>query len=122
MTIQFNDRMTNLATGLGDPAYDKTAGDAHTLIAYAPQQMIELYRSSWLARNIIDEPAHDMTRKWRRWQGAATDIDKMEQAERDMNVRGAVHNAVQAARLLGGAAILIGDGAAHPERPLTSVK
>ncbi|NNC36717.1 MAG: DUF1073 domain-containing protein, partial [Hyphomonadaceae bacterium] len=42
--------------------------------------------------------------------------------ERDMNVRGAVHNAVQAARLLGGAAILIGDGAAHPERPLTSVK
>lgn len=122
MTIHFNDRITNLATGLGDPTFDKTAGDAHTLINYAPAQMIELYRSSWLARNIIDEPAHDMTRKWRSWQGGADDINKMEAAERDLNVRGAVHNAVQSARLLGGAAILIGDGASNPERPLTAVE
>jgi len=121
MTHLFNDRISNLATGLGDPFYDKTAGDAHTLITYSPQQMIELYRSSWLARNIVDEPAHDMTRKWRSWQRGAGDIAKMESAERVLNVRGAVHNAVQTARLLGGAAILIGDGSSHPERPLINI-
>lgn len=122
MNQLFNDRITNLATGLGDPVYDKTAGDAHTLITYSPQQMIELYRSSWLARNIVDEPAHDMTRKWRGWQGGADDIAKMEAAERALNVRGAVHNAVQSARLLGGAAILIGDGSVNPEKPLNRVE
>ena len=122
MTIQFNDRMTNLATGLGDPLIDKTAGDAHTLITYSPAQMIELYRSSWLARNIVDEPAHDMTRKWRAWQGGPETIAKMETVERVLNVRGVVHNAVQTARLLGGAAILIGDGSPHPERPLNQTE
>ena len=107
--LQF-DRLINLVTGVGDPMRDKTAASQFIAADLSPSEAISLYRTSWMARAIVDEPAHDMTRAWRSWNGSETDIAAITEAEQALNLRGLVHNAVQMARLVGRAAIYIGTG------------
>lgn len=108
--MQITDRLINLVSGVGNPAFDKTAGAELAFDTIGEELATNLYRTSWMARAIVDEPAHDMTRAWRRWQGPDADVDAMQSAERALRLRGKVHNAVQLARLTGKAAIFIGTG------------
>ncbi len=108
--ILFTDKLIQLASGVGNPAFDKTAGADLHFEGIGEDIAINLYRSSWMARAIVDEPAHDMTRAWRSWTGDPAVVDRIQSAERALRLRGKVHNAVQLARLTGRAAIFIGTG------------
>ena len=108
--MQITDRLIKLVSGVGNPAFDKTAGAELAFDSIGEELVCNLYRTSWMARAIVDEPAHDMTRAWRSWQGSEAEIEAVRAAERNLRLRGKVHNAVQLARLTGMAAIFIGTG------------
>lgn len=108
--ILFTDKLIQLASGVGNPAFDKTAGAELHFEGIGEDIAVNLYRSSWMARAIVDEPAHDMTRAWRSWTGEDAEVERIRSAERALRLRGKVHNAVQLARLTGRAAIFIGTG------------
>ncbi|NNE58058.1 MAG: DUF1073 domain-containing protein [Hellea sp.] len=116
--MKITDQLVKLASGVGNPAFDKTAGAELAFQTLSPEQAVNLYRSSWMARAIVDEPAHDMTRAWRSWQEDETAIELISDAERSLRLRGKVHNAVQLARLTGQAAIYVGTGS-NAASPLT---
>jgi len=109
-TTLFTDKLIHLVSGVGNPAYDKTAGAELAFEAIGEELAANLYRTSWMARAIVDEPAHDMTRAWRNWQGSETEIETVRASERALRLRSKVHNAVQLARLFGRSAIFIGTG------------
>ena len=117
--MQITDRLIQLVSGVGNPAYDKTAGAELGFHHIGEDLAVNLYRSSWMARAIVDEPAHDMTRSWRTWQGDETEVEAVLAAERALRLRGKVHNAVQLARLTGRAAIFVGTGG-NAAAPLTT--
>jgi len=106
--MQITDRLIKLVSGVGNPAFDKTAGAELAFETIGEELASNLYRTSWMARAIVDEPAHDMTRAWRSWQGPETDITAIADAERALRLRSKVHNAVQLARLTGQSAIYVG--------------
>lgn len=108
--MQITDRLIHLISGVGNPAFDKTAGAELAFDSIGEELASNLYRTSWMARAIVDEPAHDMTRAWRNWQGDDEQVKSLQAAERSLRLRGKVHNAVQLARLTGTAAIFIGTG------------
>ena len=116
--MQITDRLIKLVSGVGNPAFDKTAGAELAFETIGEELATHLYRTSWMARAIVDEPAHDMTRAWRSWKGEDTDIESVRAAERSLRLRGKVHNAVQLARLTGKAAIFMGTGG-NAALPLT---
>lgn len=108
--MQITDRLIQLVSGVGNPAFDKTTGAELAFETLGEELAVNLYRSSWMARAIVDEPAHDMTRAWRSWQGDEAEVESIAVAERALRLRGKVHNAVQLARLTGRAAIFVGTG------------
>ena len=122
--MQITDKLIQLASGVGHPAFDKTAGAELVFEPLDEALAVSLYRSSWMARAIVDEPAHDMTRAWRSWQGDAAMVSKLERAEQALRLQAKVHNAVQLARLTGRAAIYVGTEAGpgdEPSQPLSNM-
>lgn len=114
--IQFaTDTLRALVGGLGNPERDKAAGLYYANPVWDDAQLINAYRGAWLPRKIVDIPAMDSCRAWRNWQAEADQIEKIEEEEARLNVRGKVLEARTKARLFGGAAIFIGTGDARPE-------
>jgi len=71
--------------------------------------MVTLYRNHWISRKIVDVPAKDMVRAWPR---VTSDIDpkevtKIDRAIRRTNTKAKLLDALQWARLFGGAGALI---------------
>ncbi|MFB2595441.1 DUF1073 domain-containing protein [Paracoccus sp. p4-l81] len=97
---------------------DKAAGATYRMVRLADAELISAYRSTWLARKIVDIPAKDATRRWRAWQAAKDQITEIEAEEARIGLKGAVLKALVSARLLGGAAIYIGTGDGNPDQPL----
>lgn len=65
------------------------------------------YRTSWVAANIIDIPAEDMTRNWRKFKHAdAKVVELREAAEKFYNVEKLILETKKWARLYGGAGII----------------
>jgi hypothetical protein len=88
---------------------------------FGQQDLMELhtsYKASALVRRAVDLPAEDSCREWREWQAEAADISLIEAEEARLDLKYKVYKARQLARLYGGAAIIIGDGAADPTQPL----
>lgn len=108
------DTLVNLVSGLGTDR-DKRAGSVYAVPPLDDEQLISAYRSSWLPKKIVDIPAMDAVRKWRDWQADSDTIEKIEEEEKRLDLRGKVMSALIKARLLGGAAIYIGTGDARPE-------
>lgn len=116
-SVQALDSLQNLTAGLG------TDRDKASLSVYVPSYMtdadlLNAYNGSWLARKIVDIPAFDACRKWRTWQAEADQITAIEAEEKRLDVRRKVMRAKIAARLFGGAALLIGTGETDVARPL----
>lgn len=111
------DRLVNLVAGIGVEK-DKTESSffAHRFLSRS--ELDALYSSDWLAGSMIDTPCDDLTREWRTWKGGPRQRDALAKTERRLRVRSVVNHALKMARLYGGAAILIGDGAPDPTRPL----
>lgn len=66
-----------------------------------------LYRTSWVADRCVSVLADDMTEKWRVFEHDDPEVVKKRQAYEDENeISDIIHQAVMAARLYGGSAIL----------------
>lgn len=68
-------------------------------------QMDAAYQTNWIARQIVDVPAEDMTREWRTIKCADAEI--ITRAEDNLGLMQTVQEAICWARLFGGSAILM---------------
>lgn len=111
------DGLTSLATGIGT---DRSA--SYTASYSAPtvndQQYINAYRTSPLARIVVERPAKDAFRKWREWQAEAEQISAIEKVEKDHDIRGKLERAKILANLLGSAYVYISLGDNDPSEPV----
>lgn len=111
------DRLVNFVSGVGT-LKDKASANAFGLHLLSPVELNAMHRSDWLARKIVDIIPHDMTREWRDWQADDEQIEAIEESERALDVQRKVNEALQRARLLGGAALFIGTGDPDPAEEL----
>lgn len=116
-TSRMADGLTNVVANLGT-ARDKMSGSAYSATILSPSELVNAYRGAWLPRKIVDIPAFDSCRAWRIWEGQPEQSDSIEAEEKRLDVKGKVLAARIEARLLGGAALLIGNGDADPSKPL----
>lgn len=108
------DGLQNVAAGLG------TNRDKMSYSGYTTPLMLDrttlgnMYRSSWLAKKIVNIPAEDMTRAWRQVMfDDETQEDSqfaVEELERKLCIRPKVTNALKWGRLYGGSALILGVG------------
>ena len=90
------------------PGRDKTVSLQPTLTLLGPRDLEMLYRGDWLSRKIVDVPAFDITRAWRRWNADEPQVKALEKAERELGIQRKVLTALIKARLFGGSCIIIG--------------
>jgi len=118
----FMDRLSNLVSALGT-GKDKATHNQFVTTFLTAVELNAMHRGDWLARKIVDIIPHDMTREWRDWQADDDQIEKIEEAERSLGVQQKVTEAMQRARLQGGAGIYIGtDGPVDKELQPDGVK
>ncbi len=116
------DSLTNLVSGLGVFGKDKAAHGTFVLEVLQRQELDAMYRGDWAAGKIVDIPAFDMTRAWRSWQADPKQITAIEKEEKRLGLRRKIKKAITMARLYGGAAIMLDDGAKSPEQLLQPLK
>jgi len=109
------DSMISTIGGLGDPAYDKTAGNNRSIKAlgrYTEDQLEAIYEGSALAGRFVDVPANECTRCG--WRAHTSKADGDAPAEpfraefQRLDLTGALRARDRWASLYGGAAILLG--------------
>lgn len=115
--MSFMDGLRNIVANLGTDR-DKAAHSTYADNTIDDAQLIAMYRTSAVARNVVDLPAEDATREWREWQGDAEQITAIEAEEARLGLQGKVMQALKRARLFGGAAIYIGTKDFNPSVPL----
>lgn len=101
---QTMDGLINIASGLGlgKGKRDYNRFVHGQLLGYA--ELEAAYQTNWIARQIVDIPADDMTREWRTIKCQAA--DDVRQEEDRLNLQASVNEALSWSRLYGGAAIL----------------
>lgn len=87
---------------------DKRTADKYVLPTPNQLDIDAAYRTSWLARKVIDIPAQDMLREWRFWQAENDQIELIEAEEKRLKLHKCMEQALRWARLYGGAAIIMG--------------
>lgn len=103
-----SDTFASFIAGFGVWGRDKSVSMKPVLRVMQVDDLHSLYRSDWLSRKICDVPPSDATRAWRTWNADKKDVKKLEQAERQLGIQRKIEFAMQRARLLGGAAIVLG--------------
>lgn len=111
------DGMASVVSALGT-SKDKMSSLYYTHKFLDDQQLFAAYRGDWVARKAVDIPAKDGTREWRSWQAEDGQIELIEAEEKRLGVQAKTQQAWVKARLLGGAAILVGDGSPNPAAPI----
>ena len=111
------DSLTNLTSGMGT-ARDKAAGAEYQLDLQSPQALLTAYKTSSLARRVVNLKAEDSCREWREWQGDQDQITAIEKEEKRLGVQVKMMRARKMARLFGGAALLIGTGDKDLSQPI----
>lgn len=112
-----NDGLQSLIGGLGQVGRDKSASVFYGLPFIGDAQLINAYRSSWLARKIIEIPAKDSVRAGINWQAEQDTIELIEGEQNRLNVLQKIYRARVLGRLFGGGAIFIGTDQ-DPSTPL----
>lgn len=112
------DTLTNLIAGIGAGTRDKVQGGAFVSRVLTRPELLALYREDWVAGRAIDAPAEDQTRAWRRWQAGPRQITAIEATEKRLQIREKVQRALKLSGVFGGCAMVLGDGAADPSKPL----
>lgn len=115
----FFDRLQNFVSGLGT-AKDKRVGNAFVFQQIDPAQLVAMHRSDWMARKVVDIIPDDMTREWREWKADEAVVESIEKVERapQINIQAKVNEALQLARLRGGALLVLGVDSGKPEDEL----
>ena len=85
MTIM--DGLRNIVANLGTDR-DKAAHSYYYNTTIADDQLVAMYRTSAIARNVVDLPAEDATREWREWQADAVQISAIEAEEMRLGLQG----------------------------------
>ena len=111
------DGLTNVVANLGT-SRDKASGSSYTVPMLSASQLMDAYRGAWLPRKIVDIPAFDSCRAWRNWEAQPEEVKALAAEERRLGVKGKILATRIEARLMGGAALLIGTGDANPALPL----
>lgn len=98
------DGLVNVVSGLGT-AKGKRGHSRFVLSGmFGYQELEAAYQTNWIARQIVDIPADDMTREWRTIK--CQDADIIRQEEDRLDLQSCVNEALSWARLYGGSAIL----------------
>lgn len=100
-----NDGLTNVVTGLGTNQSKRNANKWSYGLLNDWQQLDAAYQTNWIARQIVDVPAQDMVREWRRIKSVKA--EEIERAEKQFKLKQQVGQALSWARLFGGAGILM---------------
>lgn len=123
--VALMDTLTNLITGLGSKAGDKSSNnrfDTSRALRFDYQQLTALYRENWIAGSIVDAVPDDMTRSWRRLIDSEippAEVKKWESLENELNIRYYFNFAHKMARLYGGSVIVMDiDDGLSPELPV----
>lgn len=112
------DGLTSFVTGAGTTRSAVYTGTYDTPLDGQDQLYINAYRSSKLARRIVEQPARDCFRKWREWQADADQISAIEKIEKRLNIRGKLEAAKINARLLGVCYVYISINGDDPVEPI----
>lgn len=118
ITKLFKDTLVSFTSGLGLATRDKAATTEYITPVWTDQQLVDAYRSSWLARKIVNIPAFDAFRKWRSWQAEDKIIELIEKEEKRLGLKTKILETKVKARLFGGAALYIATGDPDPTVPL----
>lgn len=98
------DGLVNVVSGLGT-AKGKRGHSRFVLSGmFGYQELEAAYQTNWIARQIVDIPADDMTREWRTIK--CQDADIIRQEEDRLDLQSCVNEALSWSRLYGGSAIL----------------
>lgn len=111
------DGLVNLVSGMGT-ARDKAGQASYRQDFLTDADFINAYKSSSLARRVVDMPAEDACREWREWSAETADTSAIEAEEKRLGIQGKAMRAQKFARLFGGCALLIGNGDPDPSQPL----
>lgn len=106
-TVKVKDGLASFATNLGNRSRAQYYQPSALL---TQQQLLTLWRDSWIVQKICRKKARDMVRKWREIKCndlSAEDIEKIENVERQLKLRETLETALMWASLLGGVALLI---------------
>lgn len=99
------DGVGNILSGMGSSA-DKRSGSYYFHNALSFQQIEACYRSSWLARKIIDLPPSEMARPQRDWQADTADTETIEKLEKRLGVWPKLQEALRLGRMGGGVIVM----------------
>lgn len=113
------DRLQNFISGLGT-SKDKSVANSFVFHPIDTAQLVAMHRSDWMARKIVDIIPDDMTREWREWKADEAVVQAIEKVERlpQINIHAKVNEALQLARLRGGALLVLGVEFGKPEDEL----
>src|SRR5690554_57855 len=115
--VMISDGLQNIVANLGT-GRDKASHTVYVPDNLTSEQLVAMYRTSWLAAAICDYPAEDATRKWRSWRAEAEQITKIEAEENRLGLQHKVQEALIASRILGGSALYISAENQDPSQPL----
>lgn len=111
-----SDGLVSIASGIGTTA-DKLTQYGYCFRKLAWHEVEARYRSSWLARKVVDLPASEMTRPKRMWQADDLDIGEVERLERDLGLWAKLEEALRLGRM-GGGLLVIGAMQGNVDQPL----
>lgn len=109
VNLRASDGLANVITGMG-MLNGKRGGDVYSYQPLDDGALMDLYRSSWMARKAVDIIAEDMTKAWRTWQLKPKQITDVWRAEVDLQLRFKVRDALRWGRMFGGGALIVSDG------------
>lgn len=109
--------LVNRITGTGTSRDKITAATWH-FERPNDQQLMKLYRSTWVARKMVDIPVDDMLREGWTWQADGPDLTALEKLEADLGVMDRLRTALTRDSVYGGAAFIVGDGAVDTTQEL----
>lgn len=117
MTVSYMaDGLSSIISGIGTTA-DKRSGQFYSFCKLPWQAVEARYRSSWLARKVIDLPASEMCRPKRSWQADGADIAALEKLESRLCVWDKIEEALRLGRM-GGGLLVIGAMQGNVDQPL----
>jgi phage-related protein (TIGR01555 family) len=111
------DGLKNIVANL-NTSRDKASHSTYEEITVTDEQLVAMYRTSAIAKKIVDLPAEDSLREWREWYAPKEQISLIEGEESRLGQQAAYIKASKRARLFGGSAIFIGTGDSDLEEPL----
>lgn len=118
MSDMINDGLVSFTSKMGTDR-DKASTAVYTQSVIPSLELGAAYRTSWLARAVVDKRSDDATRKWREWHGSDNEIKALEKEERRLDLRAKVNKALKLAALYGGSALYFDTGQ-DPELPLNA--